>query len=394
MAPKARVQKRLYYKIGEACKALGIQPYVLRYWETEFPALSPSKSRSGQRVYSEKELEVIRRIKQLLYDEGYTIAGAKKKLDAELAAGTLGESATAATVNGPGVFQTVAEPRGHHHRTAAPQAAGVGLAGAGGAGAGGVGANAGGVGSGPIPVRSGALPLTAEPGDAEAAPGRAGLEAKAQPLAGRKQVPAPPGTAASSEEPERGGEPVRSRAATARPPAGPAAAAREGSSRDGTAEEGALKEGAAQVGAAQEDATQIGAAAAAVAGISGLAWPVAPTLPLVSPAGPSTSRPGAAPGAPQVAPGEGARGTAGEGAAEIAAIEARSAKEAGAPSKDRGVRSALQAVPAPATASGTAAPSDLDTTAAKQVETLRKGIQKALQEAREILALLDSRSPR
>jgi DNA-binding transcriptional MerR regulator len=91
MASKARVQKRLYYKIGEACKALGIQPYVLRYWETEFPALTPSKSRSGQRVYSEKELEVIRRIKELLYEEGYTIAGAKKKLEAELAAGSLGE---------------------------------------------------------------------------------------------------------------------------------------------------------------------------------------------------------------------------------------------------------------------------------------------------------------
>lgn len=87
MVSKARVQKRLYYKIGEACKALGIQPYVLRYWETEFPALSPSKSRSGQRVYSEKELEVIRRIKELLYEEGYTIAGAKKKLEAELASG-------------------------------------------------------------------------------------------------------------------------------------------------------------------------------------------------------------------------------------------------------------------------------------------------------------------
>jgi DNA-binding transcriptional MerR regulator len=91
MASKARVQKRLYYKIGEACKALGIQPYVLRYWETEFPALTPSKSRSGQRVYSEKELEVIRRIKELLYEEGYTIAGAKKKLEAELASGSLGE---------------------------------------------------------------------------------------------------------------------------------------------------------------------------------------------------------------------------------------------------------------------------------------------------------------
>jgi DNA-binding transcriptional MerR regulator len=93
MASKARVQKRLYYKIGEACKALGIQPYVLRYWETEFPALTPSKSRSGQRVYSEKELEVIRRIKELLYEEGYTIAGAKKKLEGELATGSLGESA-------------------------------------------------------------------------------------------------------------------------------------------------------------------------------------------------------------------------------------------------------------------------------------------------------------
>jgi DNA-binding transcriptional MerR regulator len=86
---KARVQKRLYYKIGEACKALGIQPYVLRYWETEFPALAPSKSRSGQRVYSEKELEIIRRIKELLYSEGYTIAGAKKKLETELASGSL-----------------------------------------------------------------------------------------------------------------------------------------------------------------------------------------------------------------------------------------------------------------------------------------------------------------
>jgi DNA-binding transcriptional MerR regulator len=91
MVAKARVQKRLYYKIGEACKVLGIQPYVLRYWETEFPALTPSKSRSGQRVYSEKELEIIRRIKELLYDEGYTIAGAKKKLEVELASGPLGE---------------------------------------------------------------------------------------------------------------------------------------------------------------------------------------------------------------------------------------------------------------------------------------------------------------
>ena len=75
--------KKLYYRIGEACKILDIQPYVLRYWEKEFPLLSPSKSKSGQRVYSERELAMIRRIKELLYDEGYTIAGAKKKLDSE-----------------------------------------------------------------------------------------------------------------------------------------------------------------------------------------------------------------------------------------------------------------------------------------------------------------------
>jgi DNA-binding transcriptional MerR regulator len=80
------VAKKLYYKIGEACKKLEIQPYVLRYWETEFPFLSPNKSKSGQRVYSDHELGVIRRIKELLYEEGYTIAGAKKKLEGEMAA--------------------------------------------------------------------------------------------------------------------------------------------------------------------------------------------------------------------------------------------------------------------------------------------------------------------
>jgi DNA-binding transcriptional MerR regulator len=81
------VAKRLYYRIGQACKQLDIQPYVLRYWETEFAPLSPDKSKSGQRVYTEQDLEIIRRIKELLYDEGFTIAGAKKRLDAELESG-------------------------------------------------------------------------------------------------------------------------------------------------------------------------------------------------------------------------------------------------------------------------------------------------------------------
>ena len=79
--------KSLYYRIGQACKELDIQPYVLRYWETEFAALAPDKSKSGQRVYSADDLAIIRRIKELLYDEGFTIAGAKKKLEAELESG-------------------------------------------------------------------------------------------------------------------------------------------------------------------------------------------------------------------------------------------------------------------------------------------------------------------
>ena len=79
--------EKLYYKIGEACRVLDIQPYVLRYWETEFRALSPNKSKSGQRVYNERDLQLIQRIKELLYDEGYTIAGAKKKLEGEQASG-------------------------------------------------------------------------------------------------------------------------------------------------------------------------------------------------------------------------------------------------------------------------------------------------------------------
>lgn len=79
-------KEKLYYKIGEACKVLDIQPYVLRYWETEFSVLSPSKSKSGQRVYSDTDFALIRRIKELLYEEGFTIAGAKKKLEGEIAA--------------------------------------------------------------------------------------------------------------------------------------------------------------------------------------------------------------------------------------------------------------------------------------------------------------------
>jgi DNA-binding transcriptional MerR regulator len=73
------------YKIGEVCRLADVQPYVLRYWETEFPSLAPNKSGGGQRLYTRREIEIILRIKQLLYSEGFTIAGAKKKLELELA---------------------------------------------------------------------------------------------------------------------------------------------------------------------------------------------------------------------------------------------------------------------------------------------------------------------
>ena len=77
---------RKLYKIGEVCRIADVQPYVLRYWETEFAALAPNKSGGGQRLYTQREIDTVLRIKLLLYTEGFTIAGAKKKLEAELSA--------------------------------------------------------------------------------------------------------------------------------------------------------------------------------------------------------------------------------------------------------------------------------------------------------------------
>jgi len=79
-----QIPNKLFFKIGEVCEITDTQPYVLRYWESEFPALAPAKNSSGQRIYRRKDIETVLRIKQLLYDEGFTIAGAKKRLDVEL----------------------------------------------------------------------------------------------------------------------------------------------------------------------------------------------------------------------------------------------------------------------------------------------------------------------
>lgn len=75
-----RVPEKLFYKIGEVSRIAGVEPYVLRYWETEFSFLKPRKTASGQRVYSRKDLEMVLQIKRLLYEERYTIEGVRKKL--------------------------------------------------------------------------------------------------------------------------------------------------------------------------------------------------------------------------------------------------------------------------------------------------------------------------
>jgi DNA-binding transcriptional MerR regulator len=71
---------KLFYKIGEVSKIVGVEPYVLRYWETEFSFLKPRKNKSGQRVYIKRDVELLLDIKKLLYQERYTIEGVRKRL--------------------------------------------------------------------------------------------------------------------------------------------------------------------------------------------------------------------------------------------------------------------------------------------------------------------------
>jgi len=78
--PKPQIPDKLFFKIGEVCTIVGVEPYVLRFWETEFPFLVPQKSKSGHRVYKRKDVELVLKVKELLYDRGFTIAGARKQL--------------------------------------------------------------------------------------------------------------------------------------------------------------------------------------------------------------------------------------------------------------------------------------------------------------------------
>ncbi len=88
METDSRIPEKLFFKIGEVCELIKVQPHVLRYWETEFPMLAPQKNRAGQRVYRRKDVEMVLRIRDLLYEEKFTIAGAKKKLQDETRGGS------------------------------------------------------------------------------------------------------------------------------------------------------------------------------------------------------------------------------------------------------------------------------------------------------------------
>ena len=74
------VAKKVYYSIGEVCDLSGLKPHVLRYWETQFDVLNPTKNRAGNRVYRSRDVEVVLLVRKLLYDEKYTIEGANQKL--------------------------------------------------------------------------------------------------------------------------------------------------------------------------------------------------------------------------------------------------------------------------------------------------------------------------
>jgi DNA-binding transcriptional MerR regulator len=79
--PVAEIPDRLYYRIGDVARICQVEPYVLRFWETQFPTLKPNKGGTGQRLYRRREVELALRIKQLVHHEGYTLAGARQALE-------------------------------------------------------------------------------------------------------------------------------------------------------------------------------------------------------------------------------------------------------------------------------------------------------------------------
>ncbi len=80
MSVRRELPAKLYYRIGEVAGIVGVEPHVLRYWETEFRSVRPQKSAKGQRIYSRRDVETLLKVKDLLYAHRFTIAGARRKL--------------------------------------------------------------------------------------------------------------------------------------------------------------------------------------------------------------------------------------------------------------------------------------------------------------------------
>ena len=129
--PAVAIPEKLFFKIGEVCELAGVQAHVLRYWESEFPMLAPQKNRAGQRVYRKRDVEMALRIKELLYEDQYTIAGAKKRLTNELRGGgklkVVGADEGGQPESAPVEFNNESEllppPTATYTRTVAPRTA-------------------------------------------------------------------------------------------------------------------------------------------------------------------------------------------------------------------------------------------------------------------------------
>lgn len=127
------IPEKLFFKIGEVCDITGVQAHVLRYWESEFPMLAPQKNRAGQRTYRKRDVEMALRIKELLYEDQYTIAGAKKKLASELRSASKLKVVPSPDMNAPQIspqpiLQSAAPAPAESHRAYEDSAATSGVA--------------------------------------------------------------------------------------------------------------------------------------------------------------------------------------------------------------------------------------------------------------------------
>ncbi len=117
----SRIPDKAFYKVSEVCQYTETQPYVLRFWENEFPQLVPRKNRAGQKVYTRQDVELVLRIKRLLHDEEYTIAAARRRLEEEL-----GEKPPAPAPSGPAKASRKVPGAGHEPSGAAGPSPGAG----------------------------------------------------------------------------------------------------------------------------------------------------------------------------------------------------------------------------------------------------------------------------